>query len=314
MKPLISVIMSTLNTPEDYLKVSIDSILKQTYKNFEFIIIVDGGNDDKIIEKISDDRIKTIKHQKSIGLTKSLNEAIKISKGKYIARMDSDDISLENRFKYQIEYMERNNDIDITSMFYKEIGKNDKIVREVFFRPDEVKCKLFFTNVIAHPSVMIRKSFLDKNNFLYDESFIYSQDFEMWTKCANSGKISIIPKFGLYYRIHDKQISTEKANKQLELYNSVLIRNLSELNINKEKLKYLLMLNGKEKVSNKGELKKFINLAINENKNVKKYEFKIFKEILNVYYDIACIKSHEVFLPNFSFFKYCIKKLLVRSL
>lgn len=312
MNPLISVIMSTLNTQKDYLEEAINSILNQTYKNFEFIIIVDGGNDDKIIEKINDKRIKIIKHEKSVGLTKSLNEAIKVSKGKYIARMDSDDISLEKRFEYQVKYMESNDDIDITSMFYQEIGKNEKIVREVFYRPDEVKCKLFFTNLIAHPCVIIRKEFLDKNNILYNEDFIYSQDLELWTRSINFGKIAIIPKFGLYYRIHDKQISTEKANKQMDLYYKILTRNLKELDIKEENLKYLLMLNGKEKLSNKKDLKEFISLAIDKNKKIEKYDSKKFKEILNVYYNIACIKTRKFFLPNFSFVKYVIKKILIR--
>lgn len=313
MNPLISVIMSTLNTDKEYLKEAINSILNQTYKNFEFIIIVDGGNDDKIIEKINDERIKIIKHEKSIGLTKSLNEAIKISKGKYIARMDSDDISLKKRFEHQVKYMEENIDIDIVSMFYEEFGKNRKEVREVFFKPDEIKCKLFFTNLIAHPSVMIRKDFLDKNNILYNEDFIYSQDFEMWTRCVNVGKIAIIPKMGLYYRIHDKQISTEKSNKQLELYYKVLARNLKELDIKEENLKYLLMLNGKEKVKSKKDLKTFINLAISMNKKIKKYDDKKFKEILQVYYNVACIKTRKLFLPNFSFLKYVVRKVLMRG-
>lgn len=312
MNPLVSVIMSTLNTPKEFLEVSINSILKQTYKNFEFIIIVDGGDDDKIIEKIDDERIKIIKHNVSIGLTKSLNEAIKISKGKYIARMDSDDISLEKRFEYQVEYMEKNIDVDITSMFYQEIGCNEKKVREVFYRPTDITCKMFFTNVIAHPCVMFRKDFLDKNNLFYDEDFIYSQDFELWTRCNKIGKIAIIPEFGLYYRIHNKQISKEKSNKQLELYYKVLTRNLLELNLNAENLKYLLMLNGKKKINNKKELKNFINVALDMNKKIKIYDNDVFKEILNVYYNISCIKSRKLFLPNFSFLKYIIRKILIR--
>lgn len=313
MNPLVSVIMSTLNTQKDYLEAAINSILNQTYKNFEFIIIVDGGNDDKIIEKINDNRIKIIKHKNSIGLTKSLNEAIKISTGKYIARMDSDDISLENRFEYQVNYMEKYLDVDITSMFYKEIGTSSKVVQEVYNKPDEVKCKLFFTNLIAHPCVMIRKEFLDKNNILYDEKYIYSQDLELWTRSVNFGKIAIIPKFGLHYRIHDKQISTEKSSKQMDLYRKILTRNLNELNISEENLKYLLMLNGKEKVNNAKELKKFVKLALNMNKKLGKYDYKKFKEILKVYYNIALIKSRKLFFPNLSFLKYVVRSINIKN-
>ena len=313
MEPLVSVVMSTLNTPIEYLNKAIYSILNQTYRNFEFIIVVDGGNDDEFIKTLNDSRIKIIKHENSIGLTKSLNEAIKISSGKYIARMDSDDIALEKRFEYQVEYMEKNSDVDITSMFYYEIGKSDKVTREVFNKPEEIKCKLFFTNLISHPCVMIRKDFLEKNNLLYNEEFVYSQDFEMWTRCANYGKIAIIPKFGLQYRIHNKQISTEKSSMQKELYYRILIRNLQELGMNENNLKYLLMLNRNENISSKKELRKFIELAINTNKKVGKYDVKKFKEILETYYNIACIKNRKFVCVNFPFLKYVIKKILIRG-
>lgn len=311
MEPLISVIMSSLNTPKEYLMKAINSILEQSYKNFEFIIIIDGGNDDKIVEKIIDKRIKMVKHENSIGLTKSLNEAIKLSNGKYVARMDSDDISLKERFKIQVEYMEKNQNIDVTSMFYKEIGKSKKNVREVFYNANEIKCKLFFTNLIAHPCVMIRKSFLNKNNMLYNEEFPYSQDLELWTRVVNCGQIAIIPKFGLLYRIHDKQISTEKSQKQMKLYYSVLARNLRELNIEEENLRFLLELNGKKKLSNKKELQNFIKFAVDKNKVIKKYDAKKMKSILEVYYCISCLKARKLFIPTYSFFKYIIRKILI---
>lgn len=309
MEPKVSIVMSTLNTPEKFLEESINSILNQTFNNFEFIIIIDGGQDYEIIKKFNDERIKIIKHNTSIGLTKSLNEGIKISKGKYIARMDSDDISLQDRIMKQVEYMEKNNDIDITSMYYERFGDINKKVREVFYKPNELKCKLLFTNVIAHPAVMIRKSFLEENKIEYNEEFIYSQDFELWTRACKKGNIAIIPEFGLRYRIHNKQISTEKYNIQTELFYKILKRNLEELEIGKENIKYILMLNGREKISNKKELKNFIKLVIKQNENKQIYDKKELKKVLKIYYNIACIKSKKIFLLNIPFLEYIIRKI-----
>lgn len=291
MEPLVSIIMSTLNTKKEFLNQSIESILKQTYKNFEFIIIVDGGNDEETISEFNDKRVKLVKHNFSQGLTKSLNEAIKISRGKYIARMDSDDISLRNRLKIQVEFMEKNPDIDISATYYKRIGEQRGNVKEIFNRPKQIRCKLFFTNVIAHPSVMFRKSFLVNNKVEYDEKYIYSQDFELWTRCSKIGQIQIIPRITLKYRIHKNQISTEKYDIQSKLYCSVLKRNLSELEIEEENLKYLLELNGRKKIDNKEKLKRFIREVNEKNKTKKIYDNKELKRILHLYYIIALLKN-----------------------
>ena len=106
-KDLISVVMSNYNTEESYLRASIESILNQTYENFEFIIVDDCSTDNSIdvIESYSDKRIKLIKNKENMGLTKSLNVAIKEAKGEFIARMDADDISLPQRFEKQVEFL-----------------------------------------------------------------------------------------------------------------------------------------------------------------------------------------------------------------
>ncbi|MCI8575245.1 MAG: glycosyltransferase, partial [Bacilli bacterium] len=182
----VSVIMSTLNTNPDYLKEAIESILNQTYRNFEFIIISDGGNDDEILKLYTDDkRIKIIRHDVSLGLPKSLNEAINISKGKYIFRMDSDDISHVDRLAIQVAYMEKNPNIDIAATYYREIGASKRVVKEQCIYPNQVKCKLFFVNIIAHPSVVFRRESIFSKQLFYDESFRYSQDFELWTRSLN---------------------------------------------------------------------------------------------------------------------------------
>ena len=310
--PLVSIIMSTLNTKEEYLKQAVNSILNQTYSNFEFIIIVDGGEDDKILEEFKDNRIKIIKHKNSEGLTKSLNEAIEICQGKYIARMDSDDISLKNRIKIQVKYMEKRTEIDMTATFYKEFGKKTKTVIECFNKPKQIDSKLFYTNMISHPSIMFKRDFLIKNNIKYNERYIYSQDFELWTRISKIGNITIIPKFGLAYRIHDNQISSGKSQKQSELYYQVLKRNLEELEIEEENIKYMLMLNSRNTDIDIEGIDKFIKLAINKNKEIKRYNERIFKKVLKTAFATTLIREKKIitfsFLKHIPYLFYIIRK------
>ena len=128
-KDLISVVMSNYNTPINYLKESIDSVLNQTYSNFEFIIIDDGSTDDslKFIKSYDDPRIKLIVNEENIGLTKSLNKGLKAAQGEFIARMDSDDICYPERFEKQIEYMRKHPDTTVCGTWPNILDENGNI-------------------------------------------------------------------------------------------------------------------------------------------------------------------------------------------
>lgn len=260
-KPKVSVVMSTYNTKQEYLEKSIDSILGQTYKNFEYIIICDGSkNDLDIIKKYNDKRIKIIEHKENKGLPYSLNEGIRMAEGKYIARMDSDDVALKNRLEKQVEFLENHDDIDICSMFCKKIGKENSIDVLPYTKNNLIKINLLFRNALVHPLVMMRKDFIINNNLYYNEEFLCSQDFELWNRCKEIGKIEIIPKVGLLYRIHDNQISTEKKEKQLKFYKQILENNFVSFNnfdIQENIEKILLLFNGDKKV----ELSELIKIS-----------------------------------------------------
>ncbi len=212
----ISIIMSTLNTPEEYLRNSIESILNQTLKEFEFIIVDDGssGKDVEIIESYKDSRIHIIRNCENKGLPYSLNEAIKHSTGKYIARMDSDDIALPQRLEKQYQYMELHNDIQVLGSVARTFGKVKKTIISPQY--NDVNEQLFFRSSIVHPSVMMRREFLINNGILYNENFKCSQDFELWSRIVGKGKMSVLPEVLLMYRIHELQISSSKASVQKE--------------------------------------------------------------------------------------------------
>lgn len=310
--PLVSVIMSTYNTNDEFLKSSINSILNQSYTNFEFIIVCDGSmRDIEIINKYNDNRIKIIKHDKNMGLPYSLNEAIKIAKGKYIARMDSDDISLSNRFEKQVKFLEKHKDIDICSMFVKFIGDANNVNIFPFTNDKLIKIHLLFFNIITHPLVMIRKEFLLDNNIHYNEEYKYSQDYELWSQCINKGRFAIIPRIGLYYRIHNKQITIEKKNEQFEFFKKIVKNNLKSfknINIEENIENIVLLFSTKENVNiNKLiVLSKFVDQIVNENTV---YKEKYLKKVLYLKIFNKTIKS-KLIVKNF---KSIIKNKILRK-
>ncbi len=225
--PMVSVIMGVYNTRLDYLQKAVNSILDQIYENFEFVIVDDGSTDVTvraylIEEQRKDNRIKLILNKKNIGLTRSLNVAIENSSGKYIARMDSDDISLPNRLLTQIEYMENNPDICMTGT-RTIIIRNDNEKGELINRgymSDQRICEihlLYENEGYAHPTFMLRKSFLDDHHIRYREDMKKDQDYALTTDCILAGgKRHLIEEPLLKYRIHHDQISMVSYDEQVE--------------------------------------------------------------------------------------------------
>jgi len=185
--PKISVIMSVYNG-EAHLTDSIASILDQTFANFEFIIVNDCSTDNspEIIRSFRDDRIRVINNEKNIGLTKSLNRALKVARAEYIARQDADDISLPDRFKRQLEYMEDHQEVALLGTSIFVIGNDGEILEKRIAAPDPGKT-LLRGNRFCHGSVMIRREVLDKTG-LYNELFKYSQDYELWLRISKHHK------------------------------------------------------------------------------------------------------------------------------
>ena len=212
--PKISVIMSVYNC-EKYVREAILSILDQSFRDFEFIIINDGSTDKsrKILESIKDERIILINNQNK-GLTKSLNEAIKISRGEFIARMDADDISLKDRFEKQINFLNSNPDIFMCGAWADFIDK-DGIFFKTYKRPitsKEIKKEIIFHNPFIHSTMMIRRNLFNKVG-LYNESFRYAQDYELWTRIVSKFKTMNLPEVLLKYRVLNESITKSKNLK-----------------------------------------------------------------------------------------------------
>lgn len=220
-KPKITVIMSVFNGSK-FLAESIQSILDQTFKEFEFIIINDGSTDNSldIIRSFesADSRIKVISKLNE-GLAKSLNTAISISKGEYIARMDADDISYKNRLEKQYEFMQKNKSIDLCGCSMDIIDELGNVTSEKIQASNnhEILKKRFFQSPILHITFFGKKLFFLKNNG-YREEFKYAQDYDLVMRGIDAGaKICNIKHKLVQYRDYRQKIEPEKFIQQFRM-------------------------------------------------------------------------------------------------
>lgn len=240
---MISIIMSVRNG-DDYLQEAIDSILKQTYKNFEFIIVDDFSTDKTrlILSRIKDKRIKVITNKVPKGLTKSLNIALRQSKGELIARMDADDISRKDRLQLQAIFLKNNPNTGVVGSWAEVIDKNgNNISLEKFPAGDtDIKENIFIFNPFKHPSVTFRKHLVDTLGY-YDEGFDGAEDYEMWLRLAPHTKFANIPKPLISYRIHNERVSEKEERKVLLQALRVRLKAVKEYAYPKSNLIYMIV-------------------------------------------------------------------------
>lgn len=257
----ISVLMAVFSEPENWFRESIDSVLNQTFIDFEFIIINDNPQSDlnkQILEeyKIKDSRIVIIENDINIGLTKSLNIGIKSATGKYIVRQDADDISYEHRFEEQYKFMELNPDCVVSGSYMLNFNDIDKASRVVSFPLNDIDIRnsLFILNPISHPTVIIRSSVLKDNNILYNENIRFAQDHKLWCDLSDLGSLKNLDKVLVKHRVSDRQISTSKIKEQTEFSREIRKR-------------YFTKVLNSESINFKKDISRRAILKTDENKN-----------------------------------------------
>jgi glycosyltransferase involved in cell wall biosynthesis len=217
--PAISVIMSVYNGGR-FLSQAVESILAQTFSDFEFIIIDDGSTDDSraVLQQFAqkDQRIK-LTSRENRGLTKSLNEGIAMAQGEFLARMDSDDVSLPERFALQIEFLRAHPDcvaVGGDSVRIDEDGR-EMTGPKMPVSHDEIEAELLLGKggALMHPTLMVRKEAMNAVGG-YRELFKTSQDLDLYLRLAQKGKLANIPQVVLRYRIHDASVSSAKREQQ----------------------------------------------------------------------------------------------------
>jgi len=225
--PKISVVMPVYNG-EKYLKQAVESILNQSFKDFEFII-VNGNSVDKSLEILrdfqqKDERIKLVSGENK-GLIYSLNEGVKMAQGEYIVRMDADDVSYPNRLEKQLKYVQEKG-LDVCGTWAEGVDAFGSKIREMQYPPDANKIKTFtlLHSPFIHPSVIFRKDVFDEVGG-YRSFFKHIEDYELWTRLVFKYKTDNIPEALLKYRFHGEQ-ATKKNNFTIRV-KGVLVRILA---------------------------------------------------------------------------------------
>jgi len=219
---------------EKYLREAIDSILSQTFADFEFIIINDGSTDSTkdIIQSYNDPRIVYLENEKNSGICITLNKGLDAARGKYIARMDADDISLPERLARQVEYMDANPEIGALGTDIEIFG--DGICPYVFHQlhtPEECKAGLIFNSCFAHPTVIMRHSVLETNGLRYNDNYRGLEDYELWWQIGKYAELNNLKKPLLKYRHHKGQETQNVSPKVRAAYLQFIINRMQDLKV-----------------------------------------------------------------------------------
>jgi len=230
--PKVTVLMSVHNGAK-YLGEAIDSIVKQTFTDFEFLIIDDGSTDNSvgIVQAYGDPRICLIHNDGNLGLAASLNRGFELARGELIARMDADDISRPERLAYQIRFMDENPLVGVCGSWVRFFPTADNSIWKLPESSEEIRCLQFHTVGVAHPSVMVRKGFFAEHGLSYDPRFRFSQDYELWGRAIRYMKFANIQKVLLDYRISPGQICARYGSEQLAAVAPLRLQRVRELGI-----------------------------------------------------------------------------------
>lgn len=208
----------TVYNGEVYLRETIESILNQTYKDFKFLVIDNASTDNsrEVIGSFNDPRIELVALPENIGQIPALNKGLDMIDTPYVARMDADDISLPQRFERQMAFMESHPFVGVCGTLAIAF-QGKKEIRYIWpCQSEDIKIKLLFECSIAHPSVVLRKSFFDRNRLRYNESLGHSEDWELWQRAGRYFELVNIPEFLIKYRIHEGNESFRIFHRQRE--------------------------------------------------------------------------------------------------
>lgn len=222
--PTVSVVMSVYNQ-EPYVKESINSVLAQTYSNFELIIIDDGSTDksDDIVRTFTDSRIRYYLNEKNMGIVATSNRGLSLAKGRYIARLDSDDNAAPDRLERQVSFLESNPEIGLVGSYFETIESVPRVVRPPLTH-EEISDTLLVDNCFGHSTVMFRRELFELNGLEYPDVGGGAEDYAFYLASIPFVRMANIPDVLLFYRVHEAQISNVQNALQTSFANEVRIR------------------------------------------------------------------------------------------
>ena len=282
--PKVTVLMSVYNG-EKYLSEAVESILAQTFRDFEFLIIDDGSTDSSP-EMLSgyasrDSRVRIVRNDENVGLTRSLNKGLGLSRGEYIARMDADDVACPDRLACQVEYLDKKPDIAAVGAGIEIIDEDSQVIGRRLPKDNSVFLKrnlILKNSVFAHSSVMFRREVVVQAGG-YDDNYRYAQDYDLWSRLGKKYEFGALERVLLKWRSVSSNISTSKRTEQLECMLDISKRNLvnafPDIDINLEAYEHIfLSVHGQVERYVDGDIDRLVPLwtaLIPAGKDIKEY-------------------------------------------
>ncbi len=325
----ISVLMPVYNA-KSFLSQAINSVLDQTFKDFEFVIINDGSTDNSkdIIFSYNDPRIKYVENEKNIGVVSTLNKGVGYCTGRYIIRMDADDICSPTRFEEQITFMEKHPKVGLCGSWITLIDESNNVTGNNLsqVKSEFIKIHQLFSVPFNHPSIIAKADLLKQNRY---EHVIAAEDYDLWSRLEDKTEFANIPKYLLQYRWHQTNVSKEKADIQQKSKDSIILRQLQKLGVTPteeefriHKLSFsLFSFDGKteNQLGNDDLLKtsQWFKKLLKTNKKQKRYKNSYFVAFLWTRWILLCLllgKKRRIFSPGFAIYTPRVLILLLQQL
>lgn len=228
IKPLVSVVLPVYNGAR-FLPQAVESVLGQTWKKFELLVVDDASTDatSKILRQVKDARVRIFKSASHKGVAASLNLALKKARGRYIARMDADDVVEKDRLEKQIRFLQTHPAVGVVGSWVKLIDYKGRVkgYKKYPVADQEIKKKLHYLNPLIHPSVMIRKELFDKYGG-YDEELDGAEDYDLWCRFVPYTQFANLDHLLLQYRLHSKNVSFVETSRLNIAYTKVQVKKI----------------------------------------------------------------------------------------
>lgn len=292
--PKVTVLMPVYNG-EKYVAEAIESILKQTFTDFEFLIINDGSTDssEEIIKSYNDARIRLVNNEINLKLIATLNKGLELAQGEYIARMDCDDISLPERLAKQVEFMDKHPEVGVCGAWVETIGLKSGDIWRYPSESQEIAARLFFRNAFAHPTVMLRSSLFRQHSLYYNPEYLHVEDFALWQQCRPLFSLANIPHVLLKYRIVPTSITRVYWADMQRSLGKILANNLRELKVedtdhNIALCQKISSLEVNADQNSLSEVEKFLFLVMKQNASFNIYSEPYFAQTVAYFWFLTC--------------------------
>lgn len=277
---------------DKYIGTAIQSILNQTFEDFELLLIDDGSTDASltVVSENDDSRIRILQNSKRLGNYAARNMGIRSARGQYVCMMDADDISLRDRLLVQVQFLEKNKAVGAIGALSQIINEDGKIIGAIS-RPNKyrtLKVHLIMDNQVTQSTLMVRHSLIVKHNLFYNEALLYAGDYEFVLRASRLFRIENLNVVLLQYRSHANQISQEKSKEQIAIANYIRCLQLEYIGIkaseNEKQFHTSLMLKNSIQKKDLKDAVAWFNKLLDANLKIKNYNqrelFGLFKTLM----------------------------------